>query len=74
MSCLSCLPVTLVYHGQTVRLIKMKLGIEVGLDPGHIALHGVPAPPQKGAQPPIFPHVCCAQTAGSIKMPFRTDV
>jgi len=32
--CLSCLSVTLVYCGQTFRWIKMKLGMEVGLDPG----------------------------------------
>jgi len=33
----------------------MKLGMEVGLGPGHIVLDGDPAPPQKkGAQPPIF--------------------
>jgi len=33
----------------------MALGMEVGLDPGHIVLDGDPAPlPQKGAEPPIF--------------------
>jgi len=33
----------------------MLLGMEVGLGPGHIVLHGDPAPPRKkGAQPPIF--------------------
>jgi len=31
----------------------MALGIEVGLDPGHIVLDGDPVP-QKGAQPSIF--------------------
>jgi len=31
----------------------MKLGVEVGLEPGHIVLDGVPVPPT-GAQPPIF--------------------
>jgi len=47
--CLSCLSVTLVYCSQTVRWIKMKLGIEVGLGPGHIALDGDPASsPKKG--------------------------
>jgi len=35
---LSCLSVTLVYYGQTVGLIKVPLGTEVGLDPGHIVL------------------------------------
>jgi len=38
--CLSVLPVTLLYCGQTVGWIKMKLEIEVGLGPGHTALDG----------------------------------
>jgi len=38
--------------GQTAGWIKMPLGMEVGLGPGHIALDGHPAPPQ-GAQPPM---------------------
>jgi len=40
-----CLSVTLVYCGQTVGWIKMKLSIRVGLDPGHVVLDGDPAPP-----------------------------
>jgi len=32
----------------------MPLGGEIGLGPGHIVLNGDPAPPKKGAQPPIF--------------------
>jgi len=40
---------TLVYCGQTVGWIKMKLDKEVGLGPGHIVLDGDPFPPlQKG--------------------------
>ena len=39
-----CLSVTLVYCGQTVGWIKMKLYTEVGLSPGHIVLDGDPAP------------------------------
>ena len=35
---LSDLSVTLVYCGQTVAWIKMKLGTKVGLGPGHIVL------------------------------------
>jgi len=37
----------------------MKLGIEVGLGPGHIVLDGDPAAPQKGHSPaPIIgPHL-----------------
>ena len=51
--CLSCLSVTLVYCGQTVGWIKIKLGMEVGLGPGHTVLDGDPAPP-KWAQSPNF--------------------
>jgi len=45
-----------VYCGQTVGWIKMKLGMEVGLGPGHIVLDGDSAPlPQKGhSNPPNF--------------------
>jgi len=60
--CLSVLSVTLVYCGcgQTVAWIKMPLGMEVGLGPGHIVLDGDPAPlPQKGVQqPPLFSPLC----------------
>ena len=52
---LSCLSVTLVYCGQTVRWIKMPLGMEVGLRPGHAVLDGDPASSphvRKGAQQP----------------------
>jgi len=46
LSCLSVLSsVTRVYCGQTVRRIKMKLGMEIGLGPGHIVLDGDPATP-----------------------------
>jgi len=48
------LSVTLVYCGQTLRWIKMKLGMQVGLDPGHIMLDGDPAPSPKGPQTLIF--------------------
>jgi len=34
------LSVTLVYCGQTVGRIKIKLGVQAGLSPGHIMLHG----------------------------------
>ena len=57
LSCLSvCLSVTFVHCGQTVGRIKMKLGRQVGLGPGHIVLDGDPAPPlPKGhSPPPIF--------------------
>jgi len=69
--CPVCLSLTLVYCGQTVGRIKMKLGMQVGLDPGHIVLGGDPAPPPlKGHSPhPQFSaHICCGQMAAWIKM------
>ena len=52
---LSCLSVTLVYCGQTVGWIKMKLDMEVHLGPSDIVSDGDPAPPSpKGQRPPIF--------------------
>ena len=70
--CLSVLSVTFVHCGQTVgrRRIKMKLGTQVGLGPGHIVLDGDPAPPPpKGHSRPQFSaHVCCGQMAAWIKM------
>jgi len=70
---LSCLSVMLVYCGQTVGWIKMKLDTEVGLGPGHIVLDGDPAP--KGACiAPIFCHLCCGQRARWIKMQLGTEV
>jgi len=57
--CLSCLSVTLVYCDQTVGWIKMKLGLHVGLGPGHIVLDGDPAPfPLKGHSPQFSAHIC----------------
>ena len=52
-----------VHCGQTVGRIKMKLGTQVGLGPGHIVLGGDPAPPPpKGAQPPKFSaHAYCVK-------------
>jgi len=44
MSVLSVLFVTFVHCCQTVGRIKMKLGRQVGLVPGHIVLDGVSAP------------------------------
>jgi len=55
LSVLSCLyvslSVTLVYCSQTVRWIKIKPGLQVGLGPDHIVLDGDPAPLPKAAQP-----------------------
>jgi len=62
--------VTLVYCGQTVGRIKIKLGMQVGLGPTDIVLGGDPAPnPLKGHSPPIFgpyllrPNGCMDQNA-----------
>ena len=56
VACPVCETETLVYCGQTVGGIKMKLGMEVGrgLALGHILLDGTQLPPTKRAQPPIF--------------------
>jgi len=61
--------------GQTVGRIKMKLGVQVGLGPGHIVLDGDPAPPsQRGTAPPNFRPICCGQMAAWIKMPLGMEV
>ena len=74
LSCLSCLSV-LVYCGQTVEWIKVKLCMQVGLGPGHIVLDGDPAPPPpKGNSPQFSAHICYGQMAGWIKMPLRMEV
>jgi len=59
--CLSVLSVTLMYCGQTVGWIKMKLGTEVGLGSGHIALDRDPALPQFSA------YVYCGQTVAHLR-------
>jgi len=54
--------------------LKMTLGMEVGLGPGHIVLDVDPAPlPQKGQSVPQFSaHVSCGQTAVCIRIPLAT--
>ena len=53
--CLSVSPLLLVYCGQTVGMIKMKLGTQVGIGLGHTVLDGDPCHhPQKGPSPPMF--------------------
>ena len=70
MRCTRLPSVTRVYCGQTVGRIKMKLGMQIGLCPGHIVLDGDPAPlPQTGtALPKFLAHICCGQMAAWIKM------
>ena len=54
----------------------MKLGMQVGLGPRHIALDGDPAlPPQKGGRAsPFLAHVHCGQMAGWITMALGMEV
>ena len=56
-SVLSCLSVTLVYCGQTVGRIQMKLCTQVGLGPGHtLMLDADPGPlPKRGTAPYFRP-------------------
>jgi len=61
------LSVTLVYCGQTDGWIKMKLGMEVGLGPGYIALNGYPAPLKRGTAPQFSAHVYCGQTVAHVR-------
>jgi len=51
LSVVSGLSVTLVYCGQTVGRVKMKLGMQIGLGPGHIVLRGDPGPPPQRDSP-----------------------
>jgi len=72
---LSCLSETFVHCGQTVGRIKMKLGMQVGLGPGHIVLGGDPAPPPlKGTAPQFSAHIRCHQMAAWIKMSLEMEL
>jgi len=53
----------------------MKLGMAVGLSPGHIALDRDPAsPPPKGHSPRFSAHIYCGQMAAWIQMLLGTEV
>jgi len=53
--CPVCLSATFVHCSQAVGRIKMKLGVKIGLDPGHIVLDGDPLSlPKRGAESQIF--------------------
>jgi len=71
---MSCLSVTLVYCGQAVGRIKVKLGTRVGIGPGHIVLDGDPAPLKQRGTAPNFQPICCRKMAGRIKMPLGREV
>jgi len=62
-----------MYSGQTVGWIKMKLGVEVGLGPGHIVLDGTLLPVLKGAHPQFSAHVCCGQMAVGMELGLDPD-
>ena len=55
-----------VYGGQTVGWIKMPLGTEVDLGPGHIVLDGHPAPPERSTAPLFSADVYCDQTVAHL--------
>ena len=58
-----------VCSGQTAGWIKMPLGTEVDLGPGHIVLDDDPAPPspESGTAAPLFlAHVYCDQTVAHL--------
>jgi len=65
--CQSVLSVTLVYCGQTVTWIKMKLGMQIGLGPGDIVLDGDPVPPRKGTKQVFSAHVYYGQTVAHLR-------
>ena len=52
----------------------MPLGMEVGLRPGDIVLHGDPHPPQKGGTQIFWGHVYCGQTAGWINTALGMEI
>jgi len=53
----------------------MKLGVQVGLGPGHIVLGGdLAPPPPKGNSPQFSAYICCGQMAAWIKMPLGTEL
>jgi len=74
LSCLSVCDVGVLWPNSW--MIKMKLGMQVGVSPGHILLDGDPAPPPlKAHSPPNFPPICVvSQMDGWIKMPLGMEV
>jgi len=78
--CLSvCLSATLVYCGQTVGRIKMKLGMQTWHAGRprpwpHCVRWGPSSPPIHGHSPKFSAHICCDQMAAWIKMSLGTEV
>jgi len=74
MSVCPVLSVTLVYCGQTIGRIKMKLDTQVGLGPGHTVTQ-VRFPHRRTATPhPFLAHICCGEIALLIKIPLGMEV
>jgi len=68
-------PPSLIFGpGDRARGIKIALGMEVGLDSGHVVLDGDPAPSQKVDIPKFSADIYCGQTAGWMKMTLGTVV
>ena len=63
-----------VYCGQMAGWIKMALGTELGLGPGHIVLDGDPAPFSKRGQSPQFWPILLWPNGGCIKMPLGMEL
>ena len=56
-------------------IIKIKLGMQVGLAPGHIVLDCDPAPPsQRDKAPQFSAHICCGEIAAWIKMSLGVEL
>jgi len=65
----------MVYCGQTVGWIKMKVGMKVGLGPDPFVLDGEPDPLPKRVRSPTFSaHICCGQMIQCMKMPLGRDI
>jgi len=62
-----------VYCGQTAEWIKMPVGTEVNLVPGHVVLDGDPARPKRG-QPPVFGPCLLLPIGWMDKTPLGTEV
>jgi len=52
---------------------KIPLGTEVGLGPGHIALHGDPAPPSERHSPNFWPVSVVVKQLDGSRMPLGRD-
>jgi len=66
---------TMSIVNRRLKRIKMPLGVEVALGPGHIVLDGDPAPPSPmGHIPQFSANICCGRMAWWIKMLLGKEV